>query len=189
MAMSRQEHHGITMSANYLGSHDIAANWPEDIPEEENTSIWLTGLHPKTDYHALLGAIRHAGAIKASHINHPQDGFSTCAAKVVFFTRAGAERVYISAKLGDFTVMGVRPRVEWNRVRTSEELHRELRTRGTFMWWDVDSVLDVGEVLDGDCVVWYRFGSWRCQASRAKEALEARYPNDVEVTYQPDPCA
>ncbi|KAI1500945.1 hypothetical protein F5X99DRAFT_409570 [Biscogniauxia marginata] len=194
---------------NYLGNPKIKDNWTEDIPNGQNTSLWITGLPSDCTYHILLGAIRGAGNIKSSHINSAQDDLPSCAAKIVFFTHEAAERVYKAAKAGKLPVQGVHPQVSWNRIRTSEDLHpadrtRVLRIEGpenivnkeslerfwkSFMWWHVDEVLDIGEVRDGICVVWYRFGSWRCQAELAKKILEKVFPNRISVTYQPDYCA
>ncbi|KAK1755883.1 hypothetical protein QBC47DRAFT_413616 [Echria macrotheca] len=116
-------------SPNYRGNPFLSRNQSAPIPPEKNCSLFITGLAPDLTTHALLASIRGAGRIYATHINGPEPdrGHDTCAAKVVFFERAAAERFYERHRLTGFVVVpeaGTRPgyvgRVVWNRIRSAE---------------------------------------------------------------------
>lgn len=112
-------------SPNYRGNPDLERNRSALIPEEENCSVFITGLSPDLTTHLLLASIRNMGRIYATHINGPEPsrGHQTCAAKVVFFERVAAKRFFDRYQSTGFVVAG-RPfyvgHVVWNRIRSGE---------------------------------------------------------------------
>lgn len=115
-------------SPNYQGDTSLANNRSANIPESESCSLFILGLPPTLTTTQLLGAIRNAGRVWASHINLPEPsrGHTTCAAKVIFFERAAAQRFYAAHQPhnGGFVTdpsSGLPPaRVLWNRIRSAE---------------------------------------------------------------------
>ncbi|KAI1433238.1 hypothetical protein GGR50DRAFT_696238 [Xylaria sp. CBS 124048] len=178
------------------------------VPPGRNTSLWITGLRSNVTCNALLKGVRKAGRVKHTHIYRPDAKNPTsCAAKLTFFSREAAERLYDQAMMGKFCVQGIRPAVLWNRSRTANEpvraRSRVLRIQGPpeivnkgfledfwamFLYWATDEVVDVGEIADGVAVVWYSFGSWSAQAAVARRALLACYGGSITVTCEADPC-
>ncbi|KAI6370100.1 hypothetical protein MCOR25_004271 [Pyricularia grisea] len=115
-------------SPNYQGDTSLANNRSANIPESESCSLFILGLPPTLTTTQLLGAIRNTGRVWASHINMPEPsrGHTTCAAKVIFFERAAAQRFYAAHQPhnGGFVTdpsSGLPPaRVLWNRIRSAE---------------------------------------------------------------------
>ncbi|TLD25004.1 hypothetical protein PspLS_05904 [Pyricularia sp. CBS 133598] len=115
-------------SPNYQGDTSLANNRSANIPESESCSLFILGLPPTLTTTQLLGAIRNTGRVWASHINLPEPsrGHTTCAAKVIFFERAAAQRFYAAhqPQNGGFVTdpfSGLPPaRVLWNRIRSAE---------------------------------------------------------------------
>ncbi|KAI0139415.1 hypothetical protein F4776DRAFT_616075 [Hypoxylon sp. NC0597] len=106
------------MSQNYLGNHNLAANYSAPIPNSRNTSLWIVGLPPTLTYPQLLGSIRRCGKVKATCINFANQYHPTSAAKVVFFTHDAAVRLMNQAS--GLVIDGYRPLIRWNRIRTAE---------------------------------------------------------------------
>ncbi|KAK0643347.1 hypothetical protein B0T16DRAFT_447320 [Cercophora newfieldiana] len=112
-------------SPRYRGNPDLERNLSAPIPAHLNCSLFITGLAPTTTTAQLLGAIRDTGRVYATHINGPEPdrGHLTCAAKIVFFERAAAERFFHRFQLAGFSV-AAHPRyvgrVVWNRIRSAE---------------------------------------------------------------------
>ncbi|KAI1269606.1 hypothetical protein F5Y18DRAFT_437465 [Xylariaceae sp. FL1019] len=197
-------------SDNYGGNLRNPDNHSADITHKENTSIYLDRLPPTLDYPQLLAGLRNTGYIKQCHINGPNASNPMSSnAKVVFFTHADAQKV-IDLDLNDnLMIAGVRPRTGWNRIRVPEDpaagRSRSLRIRGpthlvnqvaleefwtkASIYWNTKCVQEIGEVGNGDSVVWYTFGSWRCQSAAAKRALEVKYGGAIKIWYRKDPCA
>ncbi|KAI0161528.1 hypothetical protein GGR57DRAFT_518715 [Xylariaceae sp. FL1272] len=201
---------GQKWSENYGGNIFNPENHPADIAHEENTSIYLDRLPPNLTYAELLHGLKNTGYVKQCHIGAPNaSNPDTSNAKVVFFAHADAQKVIDLDRNDSLIIAGVRPRIGWNRIRVPEDpvagRSRSLRIRGPThlvnraaleefwteanIYWDTKCVTEVGEVPNGNSVVWYTFGSWRCQSAAAKRALEVKHGNAVKVWYRKDPCA
>ena len=63
----------------------------------KNTCLWLEGLPANITYAELTASIKNCGRIYSTYINPPIAHHQTSAAKLAFFTRAGAERLYAQA--------------------------------------------------------------------------------------------
>ncbi|KAI1486493.1 hypothetical protein F5X96DRAFT_688730 [Biscogniauxia mediterranea] len=59
------------VSPNYRGNPYLAANQSADIPDSENTALWLTNLPPDCDHRMLLSSVRGCGKVYATVINPP----------------------------------------------------------------------------------------------------------------------
>ncbi|KAI1329390.1 hypothetical protein F5Y16DRAFT_108771 [Xylariaceae sp. FL0255] len=211
--MKRQSNHHValrTMPApTYRGDHFAPGNQSADIPDEENTSIYMDRLPATLNYPTLFAALHKTGTVKQCHIGPPdQKNPLTCNVKLIYFAHEDAAAVLKAAKAGAFKIAGIVPRTCWNRVKVPEQnpgnKTRCLRIKGQSwlanqavleciwslhgLWWNAKKVLDLGEVADGISIVHYNFGSWRCQANKAKKILETSFPGVLEVTYRADPC-
>lgn len=121
-------------SPRYMGDILLRNNQSENIPDDQNCSLFIVNLPAQLTVHELLGAIHRlgpTGRIYAVHINGPEPtrGHPGCAAKVVFFRRDVAHDFYARCaarwpqngpglQVGDHMA-----RVMWNRIRTSERPH------------------------------------------------------------------
>lgn len=86
-------------SPRYMGDIHLRNNQSEDIPDDQNCSLFLVNLPARLTVHGLLAAIHKlgpTGRIYAVHINGPEParGHPGCAAKVVFFRRDVAHDFY-----------------------------------------------------------------------------------------------
>lgn len=133
-------------SPRYRGDVLLRSNQSEDIPDDQNCSLFLVNLPAAVTTRELLAAV-HAlgptGRVYATHINAPEParGHAGCAAKLVFFRRDVAHAFYarcaaqVAAGVGGggergsaegshsgpgLLVAGQMARVMWNRIRTSE---------------------------------------------------------------------
>jgi hypothetical protein len=200
-------------SPNYRGNIHLDRNRSADIPATENCSLFIIGLPPSVTVTSLLATIRDCGRVYATHVNPPEPGKGhvTCAAKVIFFDRASAERFHDRHALGGLRVAGepgYAARVVWNRIRTaastSPRHHSRvlliagpegLVNRGFLMGYfsskldyDVDEVLERGS-NGGRALIEFRFGSYRCQAESAKMAISRELgESGVQVWFGVDPC-
>jgi hypothetical protein len=200
-------------SPNYRGNIELDRNKSADIAPHLNCSLFVMGLPPGITTHELLSCIKNCGRVYATHINPPEPdkGHRTCAAKVIFFDRESAERMYNRSRAdGGFRVLGYPDRacVVWNRIRTGAQDGPRHQTRvlqisgppeivnergltayfQTKLDFQIDSIIDRGGSAERRLIE-YRFGSYRCQAEAAKMAL-AREMGDlhVKVWFGPDPC-
>ncbi|RYP46522.1 hypothetical protein DL769_011385 [Monosporascus sp. CRB-8-3] len=181
------------ISEGYGGDPFNPANQSADIPDEENTALWMTNLPPNCDHKMLLSAVRDCGKVYACVVNPPTDAAGgphmTAAAKLVFFDRAGAENLLRRAHEGRFRVGGCVPRVRLNRIRSAARepgphsrvlhiegppelvnaarLHRFFAARFTFELEDVVAVYRSPQRVRLE----WRFGSYRCQAEAARQAI------------------
>ncbi|KAI5924490.1 hypothetical protein F4810DRAFT_719097 [Camillea tinctor] len=176
------------VSPNYRGNPFLPANQSADIPDAENTSLWLTNLPPNCTHRMLLSAVRGCGKVYATVVNPPvaAQNHITSACKLVFFDVAGAQALLLQARAGLFSVGGYVPRVRHNRIRSaarppgpqSRVLHIEgpgrvvnerfltAFFRARFQY-EVESVEMLGRFGDRTRLEW-RFGSYRCQAESAR---------------------
>lgn len=65
--------------------------------DSKNTCLWLEGLPADITYAELTSSIKNSGRIYSTYINAPIAHHQTSAAKLAFFTRVGAERLYAQA--------------------------------------------------------------------------------------------
>jgi hypothetical protein len=201
------------VSANYKGDYTLPRNRPADIPEEQNCSVFITGLPGDVTTHQLLSIIRDTGRVWASVINPPISVQGTAAAKITFFTPAAAQ-TFLARANGQgqpgFVVRGhqtvVRP--DRNRVPAADELEGHTRClmiagprdivteaglaayfsqRFRFETDEVDFLVR-GQVIN---VVEWRFGSYRCQAQWAWRSIREDaflQAQGVRVNFERDPC-
>jgi hypothetical protein len=194
--------------ATYRGDPTVERNRSANIPDEENCAVWVWGLPGHVTYTALLHSIRGIGKIYAVVINPPNGSIRTSAAKIVFFRRSQAERLFDRIERGLFVVMGKAVhRVAWNKIKTGGYPHlshsRAIRIIGPANLMDFDFFEDFflhkfEYDLDRRGVVhcdrpglvsheWH-FGSLRCQAASAKTAIEREFEGIFEVEWAIDPC-
>jgi hypothetical protein len=194
--------------AAYLGDPFLENNRSADIPEHENCALWICGLPGCVTYNMLLRSIRDIGKVYATVINPPTDSIRTSAAKIIFFNRHQAEKLFNVINDRQFVVMGkVVHKVLWNKIRTGPYPHsthsRAIRITGTREMMDFDYFenffvdrfqydLDVRGVVDCDrpglvSHEWH-FGCLRCQAASAKTAIERELKRIYEVEWVDDPC-
>lgn len=207
--------HGI--SHNYLGEATNPANISADIRDEENCSVWITGLPPTCSYQDLFSAIavHQPGKVWSSHISPPNfDGpdhllsHSTSAAKVIFYQPHEAQRLLKVAREKRLVVRGYKPRAVPNRIKSRPQAYEDRSSRclmisgdaavvnvhtlsqlfNTKFDYDTQEVLYRDETADGrGRKIEWRFGSWRAQAGAAYMAIRDSYPK-VRVMYAIDPC-
>ncbi|KAK3688344.1 hypothetical protein B0T22DRAFT_511739 [Podospora appendiculata] len=202
-------------SANYRGNPDLDRNRSAEIAPDENCSLFIVGLDPRITTHELLASIRDVGRVYATHINPPEPdrGHLTCAAKVVFFERAAAERFYARFATTGLYIPShpASPgRVTWNRVRTAQYDAGGRKTRvllisgpaafvnestlrayfSSKLQYQVDGVVRRGhDPARARALVEFRFGSFRCQAEAAWMALNREFKDlGVVVVFGRDPC-
>jgi hypothetical protein len=196
-------------SDNYLGDRTLDRNASADISDDENCALWITRLPADTTHHDLLAQIRGTGGrIYACVINPPTKiGHHHSAAKVVFFERSAAERLFDKGQRGEFIVGGYRCNVAWNRIKTGEQKLGCIRSRALVVmgdpkfvnedalldWFSGRFMFDLDEAVtymtrDRQAIIEWRFASYRCQAEAAKMALAREQP-DVVCRFGPDPCA
>lgn len=205
----------LGFSPNYRGNIHIDKNKSANIPEDENCSLWLTGLPPNVTYNQLLSTIRNIGRVYQTHINlpEPEKGHYTSACKVVFFDRPSAQRFWDRYGVGGFCVRGFPDvgRVAWNRVRSAaiegpnaRKLSRVLLISGppqlvnpyfltqyfqSKLEFNIDVIINHQSDDEHRALVEYRFASFRCQAESAKMAISRElWAHTVQVWFWNDPC-
>ncbi|KAI0438077.1 hypothetical protein F4803DRAFT_570066, partial [Xylaria telfairii] len=209
----------IGVSLNYLGDPYLPANQSANIPDELNTSVWITNLPENVNHKTLLDSVRNCGKVYAAVINGPEHGHITAASKIVFFDVAGAQNLLEQARKGIFTINGHPPRVILNRIKTEAKTpspnSRVLHIEGPSCIVNREHLADL---FLGDGITWqdeevivlsnnglltrleWRFGSYRCQAESARHLIDRtkRYYNSimpgniwqgVTVHFGVDPCA
>jgi hypothetical protein len=201
------------VSANYRGNYRLARNRPANIPQEENCSVYITGLAPDITTNQLLGEIRNTGRVWASVISPPTRNHGTAAAKITFFTPVAAQ-IFLARANGPvqpgFFVGGVRMTVRPDRNRVAEAPEPEDHTRCISIAGPVeivtvpflmehfsrDFVFEVDEIIplvmgQSINILEWRFGSYRCQAQWAWRNLREDpffQSRGVRVQFESDPC-
>jgi hypothetical protein len=166
------------------------------------------GLPPNVTYTALLEAIRNVGKVYSTVINPPTGRHSCAAAKIVFFERNQAEKLFELIYFGYFFVMGRQVlEVRWNKVKSGAYHHwhqsRAIRITGPAHLMDFQFfeaffkarfTYDLDHTAVAPCLtsgmvshLWF-FGSLRCQASSARLAIERELHGIFEVHWADDPC-
>ncbi|EFQ27578.1 uncharacterized protein GLRG_02722 [Colletotrichum graminicola M1.001] len=200
-------------SDQYRGDVFNDRNMSLNIPANENTSLWIEGLPAGSTTQLLLGAVAHVGStgkIWASYINpaNAADNKPYAAAKIVFFSREGAEGLLRASHTGRFLVGGRRPRVTWNRVKTASrgardsQKSRVVLIRGPaeyvnqprlsqwfrgFFSFETEVVITrdywVNERGQAMQLLEWRFASTRCQGEAASMAIGLELRGMVECRY------
>jgi hypothetical protein len=199
----------VEVSDNYRGDINVSHNRSANIPDDQNCSLWLVGLPAYVTYTALLASIRRVGKVAATFINPPIEQYNTSAAKVVFFNRASAEKLFNRIMSGNFRVLG-QPisLVRWNQIKVGEfyqpEHSRVIRITGpgeamdkgffelffkTRFTYDLDQNCELPSTVPGTKVFEWHFSSLYCQAASAKTALEREFGGVFTVEWARDPCA
>ncbi|KAK8043276.1 hypothetical protein PG993_005706 [Apiospora rasikravindrae] len=182
------------MSSNYKGNKQNPANHSDNIPMGESCSVWMINLPPECTVNMLLSHIRQCDKVYATVINPPGGKHKTAAAKVVFWSQKGVYRLKKQVEAGAFTVGLYAPKFEVNRIRSraarpgrecrvlqikghqhiiNEQKLRDEVFRDKFQWQD-DSVSVLASFADGEHILEWRFGSYRCQAENAYRAIQRK---------------
>ncbi|KAK3290347.1 uncharacterized protein B0H64DRAFT_332601 [Chaetomium fimeti] len=201
------------VSANYRGNYRLARNRPANIPQEENCSVYITGLSPTITTHQLLAAIHNTGRVWASVISPPTREHGMAAAKITFFTSVAAQ-IFLARANGPgqpgFFVDGIRAVVRPDRNRVAEAPEPEDHTRclsiagpvdivtvpNLMAHFSRDFVFEVDEIVplvmgQSINILEWRFGSYRCQAQWAWRNLRENpffQSRGVRVQFENDPC-
>ena len=77
-------------SENYMGDYNNERNKSADIPEDQNCSLYMTGLPLGVTVQDIFDDIRNIGKVYSLHISPPKEDHTKCAAAITFFTRAAA---------------------------------------------------------------------------------------------------
>jgi hypothetical protein len=187
----------------------LGPNQTPQLQDDLNCAVWIMNIPPQADHRELLYAIRHCGRIFSCWINPPTSQHRSCASKIVFTTRRGAEnfiRQVISPS--GVHVLGQRITAIWNRHKYREHRNqaqsRVIRLHGPacyvnrktldayfskLFFYHTCAVVEYG-VNDGmQYVDWY-FGSILAQSAAAQMAIskEPLLKSIVSVEYLPDPC-
>ncbi|KAK3685263.1 hypothetical protein B0T22DRAFT_492216 [Podospora appendiculata] len=199
-------------SWRYKGNVLNAKNKSADIPREESCSLFLTNLPKGTTVATLLNHICEFAPIGKIYATHVSDadavlGYQHAAAKVIMFTRAGAQRLLNLCNDNQLVIGGNVIRGVWNRILSPEfagdaHLSRVLQITGpqevvnlerlealfrSKFDYELQSVFFVSEVDDTRVMEW-QFGSYRAQAEVAKLILKREWPGLV-IRFGTDPCA
>ncbi|KAI2632230.1 hypothetical protein GGR54DRAFT_634993 [Hypoxylon sp. NC1633] len=209
---AKQARHDGQVNNNYRGDSRLHSNVGANVPEEKNTSLWVTGLPAKTTLQSVLAAITKTGNVRSAVLNGPDESHTTAAAAISFFTRQAAQTLFQKWQRGEFTVNGVRPIVMWNRNRVAEEERHSYRSRVLLIagdpaivnrdyldWffsskfvYQIDQIINHGIVSGSEGPIArleYRFGSFRSQAESARMALSMELAGFLLTSYGEDPCA
>ncbi|KAK8062735.1 hypothetical protein PG997_014832 [Apiospora hydei] len=184
-------------------------NISADIPEEENCSVFVTGLPSNIGYFDLLQRVRY-GHIVQSHINPPTGNHYGAAAKIVFWDRAGAGRFMAAVRHREVAFLGCRVRATWNRVRVAPQdpadltSSRVVRVQGpreivneqaicVFLWshfyFDLEEIVTIEQGQEGS-ILEIRFGSFWFQSENAFRFLRENHPDrqSMMVEWAHDPA-
>ncbi|KAK0620260.1 hypothetical protein B0T14DRAFT_567025 [Immersiella caudata] len=202
------------VSSAYRGNLRLRQNYSAAIPDNENCSLFITGLPGDATVHTLLRTLHGSGVgrVYSCHINKPQDdhrpGRRTAAAKLIFFEADSANSLLRLYQNKGFIVEGCYTRVVRNRTRVAattdhkyvtrilaisgpkgvvEEEVLESFFRQHFEYQMDGAVITWWETSKERCLEW-RFGSHRAQANAAYRCLrQSDNFLKVRVTFAPDP--
>ncbi|KAI0108094.1 hypothetical protein F4814DRAFT_426812 [Daldinia grandis] len=188
-------------SANYHGVRNDR-NRPDDIADDENCAVWIEGLPTGIDYPTLLAGLRETGKIYAVFINDPVKRHHTCAAKVEFWGRDGATRLFEKTENSDLTFGTLMPTVRPNRVKKGAQpvspRSRVIEITGPFQlvnftaitaalqqtfFYDIELIEDVW-TQGGQSMMRWTFASYRNQAETAMRLFTSRKNQVVPSLWQ-----
>ncbi|RYP76092.1 hypothetical protein DL771_001916 [Monosporascus sp. 5C6A] len=179
-------------SSNYRGDPNNPNNQSADIPEGDSTAIYVEGLPADCTVRELLLAARGTGKLWASNVSPPTGPHPGSCGKLVFWDRAGADRLLAMHAGGRFAVRGAAPVVKMNKWRSAAKPGDDPRSRVVVVRgparvvnrprldaffgkgrppakfdWDTDEVLVRPHAREGWAELEYRFACHRAQASEA----------------------
>ncbi|RYP11427.1 hypothetical protein DL764_000081 [Monosporascus ibericus] len=191
-------------SSNYRGDPNNPNNQSANIPEKDSTAIYVEGLPGDCTVRELLLAARGTGKLWASNVSPPTGPHPGSCGKLVFWDRAGADRLLAMHAEGRFVVRGGVPVVKMNRWRSAAKPENDPRSRvvvvrgpariineprldaffgkgrpGPKFDWDTDEVVIRPHARDGWAELEHRFACHRAQASEAYRwivAASGRWP-------------
>lgn len=196
--------------AKYRGDPNIPENMSADIPENQNTSLYISGMGPDTKFSDILAVIRGVGKIYSLYVNPPLEIHTGCAAKLTFFTRASAEKFFNNTR-GGFLVRGYLATVRWNRIRVPEQTIHKDGSRvviirgpkyivnikviskvidGNIRYYDMEKAnIKQLDGMEGFAEMELHFGCFRAQAHSALIVLNRELGGTrFRVSYGTDPC-
>ncbi|KAK4186988.1 hypothetical protein QBC35DRAFT_553068 [Podospora australis] len=207
----------LGFSSNYKGSILDPKNQSANIQQNQSCSFFITKLWPGTTVQVLLQALSCLGPIDricATSVNPPDHArsFNTTAAKIVTFTRPGAERLYNLINEGMLVIHGFVAKAVWNRVLVPpQELPENFSQVLIFSghpFFVTEAFLTLLFQQNGieydsqvikttlhtqfagttqDAKIEWQFGSYRAQASAAKSLVEKK-GMAMKVKFGEDPC-
>ncbi|RYP82736.1 hypothetical protein DL769_001545 [Monosporascus sp. CRB-8-3] len=179
-------------SSNYRGDPNNPNNQSANIPEKDSTAVYVEGLPADCTVHELLLAARGTGKLWASNVSPPAGPHPGSCGKLVFWDRAGTDRLLAMHAEGRFAVRGGAPVVKMNRWRSAARPEDDPRSRvvvvrgpagvvnqpyldaffkkgepGAKFDWDTDEVVVRPHAREGWAELEYRFACHRAQASEA----------------------
>ncbi|RYP38566.1 hypothetical protein DL767_002502 [Monosporascus sp. MG133] len=179
-------------SSNYRGDPNNPNNQSANIPEKDSTAVYVEGLPADCTVRELLLAARGTGKLWASNVSPPAGPHPGSCGKLVFWDRAGADRLLALHAAGRFVVRGAAPVVKMNRWRSAAKPEDDPRSRVVVVRgparvvnrprldaffgkagprpkfdWDTDEVVVRPHARDGWAELEYRFACHRAQASEA----------------------
>ncbi|SPO04027.1 uncharacterized protein DNG_06710 [Cephalotrichum gorgonifer] len=179
---SADPHLESRFSPNYLGRKTLK-NCSSSIPNSRNCGLWITGLPAGVTYDELLSQITGIGRVYATVINgpDPSKGIATAAAKVVFFTHDAASAFRARPARRDSRSAEVEEGElgpDASRVLVVQGLSSVVNERSLTALFDERFRYDLARVVThADTGYWSKvelqFGSYRCQAERAKAVVES----------------
>lgn len=137
--------------ANYQGDTSRFRSLPANVPGEQNTALWLTGLPADISYPELSDNLDQRGRIFSVFINvaNQASGHKTAAATIAFFHAASAQKLYNFSNSGPgFFIRGNRINVLHNRRKTSEAQPKPYQTTRHGRPSRVVTISGPGEILD-----------------------------------------
>ncbi|KFG80464.1 hypothetical protein MANI_013398 [Metarhizium anisopliae] len=199
----------LKFSPHYRGMHTEANASADHLPPDQNCSLWITQLPADVKVAELLGKIRNVGRVYATVLS-PPDGSKhpKSAAKLVFFTPAGAQKLLAHGEGHPVVIRGHRAQIMPNRTKCGSQStergesrvliitgHRRFVNEASLtayfegrFTFQIDKVQTLVEFQDR-AVVEYQFGSYRCQSQMGHKALLLDRPRGLEmVEFGADPC-
>lgn len=203
------------VSHNYRGDTTLPESISAPIRVQRSISLYIRGMGASVTFSDILAAIRNTGKVYSLFVNPPSETHHGSAAKICFFTRAAAEKLYNATRDGFLAKGdGCLAEVVWNRVLVPEHTRMDWRNacrvvlvRGpkrivnhanilaiidaNIRMYDLDRVTErVFAPIRGFSQVEMQFGSFRAQGHSAfivhNRALAGKA---VQVLYGADPCS
>lgn len=117
--------------ANYQGDTSRFRNLPANVPDEQNTALWLTGLPADISYPELFDNLDRRGRVFSVFINvaNQVSGHKAAAATIAFFNAASTQKLYNFSNSGPgLFIRGNRIKILHNRRKTSEAQKKPYQT-------------------------------------------------------------
>lgn len=116
------------VSHNYRGDTTLPENISASIPVQRSTSLYIRGMDASVTFSDILATIRNTGKVYSLFVNPPLETHPGSAAKICFFTRAAAGKLYNATRDG-FLAKGddCLAEVVWNRFLVPEHTRKDWR--------------------------------------------------------------